>query len=189
MVRKNGSENKEELKAIFMALVPAISAAAVITLGPYSLTEAFAGGGGGKSGISEVCNETVCHANMTGLTFAPDTLKIRPNAVVVWTNTDKTVHTVTSSSPVDEEKKGVHFDSGLSLPIAPGEKWEHKFDTAGTFDYFCQLHPRMAGQVIVTGDPILEFPQAAPLILAAGAALASVIVAIRLKKNRKRDMA
>jgi plastocyanin len=186
MVRKNGSDNRKEPNAIFMAL-PAISATLVITLGPYSFTEAFAGGGGGRSGISQACNEAICHVNMTGLTFAPDTLKIRPNAVVVWTNTDKIVHTVTSGSPVDEEKDML-FDSDLSSPIAPGEKWEHKFDAAGMFGYYCQFHPRMAGQVIVTGDPILEFPQAAPLMLAAGAALASVIAAIRLKKSRKGDM-
>lgn len=185
MVRKNGSDNKP--RSIFLALAPAISTAAVIALGLFSPTEAVAGGGGGRSGISEVCNEALCHANMTGLTFAPDTLKIRPNAMVVWTNTDKTVHTVTSGSPAEEGKRGALFDSGLASPVALGEKWEHKFDTTGTFDYFCQLHPRMAGQVIVTGDPFLEFSQVVPLALVAGIASASVIAAIRLRKNKKRD--
>src|SRR5687767_15092404 len=110
MIRKNGSDNKQ--RTVFVALVLAISAA-VIALGLFSLTEAFAGGGGGRSGISAVCNEAVCHAKMMGLTFAPETLKIRPNAVVIWTNTDKTVHTITSGS-LAEEKRGVLFDSGLA---------------------------------------------------------------------------
>ncbi|MGI0048928.1 MAG: cupredoxin domain-containing protein, partial [Nitrososphaera sp.] len=112
MVRKNGSDNKP--RSIFLALAPAISTAAVIALALFSLTEAVAGGGGGRSGISEVCNEALCHANMMGLTFAPDTLKIRPNAMVVWTNTDKTVHTVTSGSFAEEGKRGALFDSGLA---------------------------------------------------------------------------
>ena len=183
MVRKNCSDNKQ-LQAIFIALAPM---AVVIGLGPSYLTDAFAGGGGGRSGIAEECNEPVCQVNMTGLTFAADTLKIKPNAIVVWTNTDKILHTVTSGSYGDEEKDML-FDSGISSLITAGEKWEHKFATVGTFDYFCQLHPRMMGQVVVARDPVQEFPQAA-LMLAAGVASASVIVAaIRLKKNTKKDV-
>lgn len=181
MVRKNGSDNKR-LRAILMALAPV---AVVIALGPSYLTEALAGGGGGRSGVTEECDEAVCRVNMTGLTFAADTLKVKPNAVVVWTNTDKLFHTVTSGSYGDEEK-GARFDSGISSLIAAGEKWEHKFATAGTFDYFCQLHPRMMGQIVVAGDPVQEFPQAA-LVLAAGVATASIVAAIRLKKNKKKD--
>ena len=182
MVRKNGSDNRQ-LRAILIALAPL---AAVMVLGPPYLTEAFAGGGGGRSGITEECYEAVCRVNITGSTFAADTLKIRPNAAVAWTNTDKTFHTVTSGSYGDEEK-GALFDSGISSLMAAGEKWEHRFAAAGTFDYFCQLHPRMVGQVAVAGDPVQEFPQAA-LILAAGIASASVVAAIRLKKNRKKDV-
>ena len=181
MVRKNGSDN-DRLQAILMTLAPV---SLVIALGPSYLTEAIAGGGGWSSGVTEECDETVCSVKMTGLTFAADTLKIRPNAVVVWTNTDKLVHTVTSSSYGDE-KKGARFDSGISSLIAAGEKWEHKFATAGTFDYFCQLHPGMMGQVVVAGDPVQEFPQAA-LVFAAGVASASIVAAIRLKKNKKKD--
>ncbi len=182
MVGKNGSDNKQ-LQTILMALAPV---AVVMALGPSYLTEASAGGGGGRSGIAEECNETVCRVNMTGSTFAADTLKIRPNAAVVWTNTDKILHTVTSGS-YDNEEKGTLFDSDISSLIAAGEKWERRFATAGTFDYFCQLHPRMVGQVVVAGDPVQEFPQAA-LILAAGVASASAFAAIRLKKNRKKDV-
>lgn len=182
MIRKNGSDNKQ-LQAIFMALAPV---AVVIGLGPSYLTEAFAGGGGGRSGIAEECNEAVCHVNMTGLTFAADTLKIMPNTMVVWTNTDKIPHTVTSGS-YGVEEQGALFDSGISSLLAAGEKWEHKFATAGTFDYFCQLHPRMMGQVVVAGDLVLEFPKAA-LMLAAGVGSATVVAAIWLKKNKEKDV-
>ena len=181
MVRKNGSDN-DRLQAILMTLA---AVSLVIALGPSYLRDAIAGGGGGSSGVTEECDEAVCRVKMTGLTFAADTLKIRPNAVVVWTNTDKLVHTVTSNSYGDE-KKGTRFDSGISSLIAAGEKWEHKFAAAGTFDYFCQLHPRMMGQVVVAGDPVQEFPQAA-LVLAVGVASASIVAAIRLKKNKKKD--
>jgi plastocyanin len=38
------------------------------------------------------------------------------------------------------------FDSGL---IKPGGTFSFKFTTAGTYDYYCTLHPEMAGQVVV----------------------------------------
>ncbi len=182
MARKYGRANKI-LQNTLMTLAPVVVGIAV---GSSYLTEALGGGGGGKSGIIEECNKAVCGVKMTGLTFSADTLKIRPNTVVVWTNTDKLFHTVTSGSYKDEER-GARFDSGNSSLIAAGEKWEHKFTTAGTFDYFCRLHPRMMGQVVVVGDPLQELPPAA-LILVTGFASASVVGAILLKKNKKKDM-
>jgi plastocyanin len=182
MVRKNDTD-KKQYHALLMVLAPVT---VVIGLGPSYLTEAFAGGGGWRSDITEECNEAVCYVNMTGLTFAADTLKIKLNTIVVWTNTDKIPHTVTSGS-YGVEEKGALFDSGISSLIAGGEKWEHKFTTAGTFEYFCQLHPRMMGQVVVARDPGQEFPLVS-LMLAAGVASASVIAAIRLKKNKKKDV-
>ena len=29
-------------------------------------------------------------------------------------------------------------------------RYSHAFDTAGTFDYYCSLHPRMTGKVVVS---------------------------------------
>ena len=165
---------------VFMALASAVAAAAL----GFSFQDASAGGGGGRSGITEECGEQVCNVNMTRSTFAPDVLKVRPGATVAWTNTDKMVHTVTSGSPVGRGEIGVLFDSGLASPIGEGQRWEHRFDAPGTFDYFCQVHPRMAAQVVVAGDPIQEFPQATSLVAIAGIAVASAIAGIQLKRRR-----
>jgi plastocyanin len=36
--------------------------------------------------------------------------------------------------------------------MRPGEVATHTFDTAGTFDYLCSLHPKdMRGRIVVTG--------------------------------------
>lgn len=63
---------------------------------------------------------------------------------VVWTNDDSASHTVTSGDP----KNGPDgtFDSGLFLA---GQTFSHKFEEAGEFAYFCQVHPWMQGKVIV----------------------------------------
>jgi Copper binding proteins, plastocyanin/azurin family len=51
-----------------------------------------------------------------------------------------------------DPNKGKDFDSGLTPPNAlttTGKTFQHTFTTAGTFPYFCQVHPGMAGTVIV----------------------------------------
>jgi len=63
---------------------------------------------------------------------------------VVWSNEDSASHTVTSGDP----KNGPdgNFDSGLFLS---GQTFSNKFEEAGEFPYFCQVHPWMQGTVIV----------------------------------------
>lgn len=190
MIRKISSNIYHNNKAIFMTLV-FVLAAVVTAQWQLPPDEAFAGGGGGgKSGITQECGETVCNVSMVGSTFAPDILKVRPNSIVVWTNTDKVIHTVTSGDTGNDDED-ILFDSGLSAPIAGGEKWEHEFGTPGTFEYFCQVHPRMVAQVIVGGDAIQEeFSRTRVMVAIGGVALTSVITAILLLRwNKKKSLA
>ena len=78
--------------------------------------------------------------------FSPDNVQIRPGTTVVWRNDDNTPHTVTSRKGMNDTSKGKIFDSG---PIGIGKTFSHKFDMVGTYDYFCTLHPTMAGTVTV----------------------------------------
>ena len=78
--------------------------------------------------------------------FSPNPLQIKPGTTVVWRNDDNTPHTVTTGKGLNDTNKGKAFDSG---PIAIGKTFSHKFDMAGTYDYFCTLHPAMIGTVTV----------------------------------------
>ena len=99
--------------------------------------------------------------------FTPDTLKIRPGAVVVWSNEDKMPHTVTSTSSTVETT--FPFDSGILNPSSTGKQWELKFDKKGTFDYLCQLHRGMEGQIVVAGEPTAGYSRMNfMLLMAAG---------------------
>jgi hypothetical protein len=54
------------------------------------------------------------------------------------------------SSGPSNTAKGKEFDSGLSGPTAlttTGKTFSYKFTAAGTFPYFCQVHPTMVGTV------------------------------------------
>jgi nitrite reductase (NO-forming) len=80
-----------------------------------------------------------------GKYFTPESISIPKGTTVTWTNDDVTLHTVTSGTP-EEGNVGTEFDSSY---MAAGKTFEHAFDTSGTFDYFCTLHPFMTGNVKV----------------------------------------
>lgn len=70
--------------------------------------------------------------------FSPSTITINKGDTVVWTNMDSAVHTVTS-------------DSGSELAsssLGNGQTYSHTFNTAGTFNYHCAIHPMMKATVI-----------------------------------------
>ena len=79
--------------------------------------------------------------------FIPSTVVITVGGTVTWENTDTAAHTSSSGTPADGPD-GV-FDSSL---IMSGGSFSHTFDTAGTYDYFCMVHPWMEGTVIVEED-------------------------------------
>ena len=76
--------------------------------------------------------------------YTPESVTIKVGDTVKWDNVDTAAHTVTGGSPADGPS-GV-FDSSLVMGKAV---YEYKFDKAGTYDYFCMVHPWMIGNVIV----------------------------------------
>jgi len=58
---------------------------------------------------------------------------------VSWTNHDDVPHTV-----VNTERR---FKSPV---LDTDQQFAHTFDTPGTYPYFCSLHPKMTGQIVVS---------------------------------------
>jgi plastocyanin len=82
----------------------------------------------------------------------PSTIEVAVGTTVIWTNKDAAGHTVTSGNAGDVDS-GSLFDSTKDpsgFLIKPETTWQHTFDTAGEFPYFCQVHPWMVGMLIVT---------------------------------------
>ncbi len=77
--------------------------------------------------------------------FLPFEITVSAGVTIFWTNDDSTVHTVTSNDTLDTGD--VIFDSGI---ISPDSNYEFTFNDAGTFDYYCIVHPWMTGIVNVT---------------------------------------
>ena len=70
--------------------------------------------------------------------FTPATAAVPVGATVTWTNHDDIPHNV-----VNPERK---FKSPV---LDTDEMFSHKFEAAGTYKYYCSIHPRMTGQVVV----------------------------------------
>ena len=80
--------------------------------------------------------------------FVPKDISVKAGDTVTWTNHDTTIHTVVEGSPESASSGATPgFDSSI---IAPNATFENTFDTAGEFNYYCNLHPFMTGKVTVT---------------------------------------
>jgi Icc protein len=71
--------------------------------------------------------------------FSPKTLTVPVGATVTWTNHDKVPHLVTTANN--------QFQKSPVLKAA--QSFSNSFTTQGTYSYFCSIHPRMTGRIIV----------------------------------------
>jgi len=70
--------------------------------------------------------------------FGPATLTVPVGTSVTWTNRDDIPHTVVSTDGVFKSKV-----------LDTDEKFSFTFSKAGTYPYFCSIHPKMTGKVVV----------------------------------------
>jgi plastocyanin len=70
--------------------------------------------------------------------FGPQALTVAVGTTVTWTNRDDIPHTVVSTDGVFKSKVR-----------DTDEKFSYTFSKAGTYPYFCTIHPKMTGQVVV----------------------------------------
>ncbi len=70
--------------------------------------------------------------------FGPATLTVPLGTTVTWTNRDDIPHTVVSTDGVFKSKV-----------LDTDEKFSFTFSKAGTYPYFCSIHPKMTGKVVV----------------------------------------
>ena len=79
--------------------------------------------------------------NIVNFAFSPTSITVKKGTTVTWVNKDSTAHTITET----DSQKGPS-----SASVAPGESYSFSFNAAGTFQYYCSIHPSMKGTVTVT---------------------------------------
>ena len=70
--------------------------------------------------------------------FGPEELSVAVGTTVTWTNRDDIPHTVVSTDGVFKSKVR-----------DTAEKFSYTFTKAGTYPYYCSVHPKMVGKVVV----------------------------------------
>jgi plastocyanin len=71
-------------------------------------------------------------------TFTPGTLTVPVNTTITWVNHDDVPHTIVSSDGVFKSKA-----------LDTDDKYSYTFTKAGTYPYYCGVHPRMTGKIVV----------------------------------------
>jgi plastocyanin len=70
--------------------------------------------------------------------FGPQAITVPVGTTVTWTNSDDIPHTTVSTDGVFKSKV-----------MDTDEKFSYTFTKAGTYSYYCSVHPKMTGQVVV----------------------------------------
>ena len=70
--------------------------------------------------------------------FGPQTLTVPVGTTVTWTNADDIPHTSVSTDGVFKSKV-----------LDTDEQFSYTFTKAGTYPYYCTIHPKMTGKVVV----------------------------------------
>jgi plastocyanin len=91
-----------------------------------------------SEGRAETASPDAKQVVVDNFSFTPATAAVPVGTTVTWTNHDDIPHNV-----VSPEQK---FKSPV---LDTDEMFSHTFDVAGTYKYYCSIHPRMTGQVVV----------------------------------------
>jgi plastocyanin len=93
---------------------------------------------GNRNVVAAQSTPVTVEVKIDNFSFGPQALTIAPGTKVTWTNRDDIPHTVVSTEGV--------FKSRV---LDTDEKFSFTFDKPGNYPYFCSVHPKMTGTVIV----------------------------------------
>ena len=107
-------------------------------LWPSAAAAALAGLLTGAVASHAVTGASEASATIDNFTFAPAQLTVKTGTTVTWRNEDDIPHTVTASSRLFKSKA-----------LDTDDSYSFTFATPGTYQYFCYLHPKMVGTIVV----------------------------------------
>jgi len=92
----------------------------------------------GTLASARVSEPVQADVKIDNFTMAPQAITVNVGTSVRWTNADDIPHTVVSE---DHAFKSLVMDTG--------DQFSHTFSSAGTYKYFCSIHPKMTGTIVV----------------------------------------
>jgi plastocyanin len=83
-------------------------------------------------------SSATAEVKIDNFSFGPQTLTVAAGTTVTWINHDDIPHKVVSTDDVFKSKV-----------LDTDEKFSYTFTKAGTYPYFCSIHPKMTATVVV----------------------------------------
>jgi plastocyanin len=88
---------------------------------------------------SEAATADGAAVTIKSFAFNPNPIKVPVGGSVTWTNEDNVPHTATGLERAALQSGAIPF----------GDSFTQEFDSAGSFDYFCEFHPNMKATIVV----------------------------------------
>ena len=92
-------------------------------------------------GVTPAEEKPATEVKIDNFSFSPNTVTVPAGSTVRWTNRDDIPHNVVSD---DKSFKSKVMDTD--------EAFSYTFSKPGTYSYFCSIHPKMTGTIVVQGD-------------------------------------
>jgi plastocyanin len=114
------------------------SVSTAVLLATLGVGIAGLGTGTGNFAASAQQQPQTLEVKIDNFSFGPVELTVPVGTTVTWTNRDDIPHTVVSTEGVFKSKV-----------LDTDEKFSFTFSKAGSYPYFCSIHPKMTGKVVV----------------------------------------
>src|SRR3954453_981102 len=143
------SDREAARRPRLLGIGTAVAAIAMIGFGLYwantndttsvsASSEPPASSDGGAGGTAAPAGDSA--VTIDNFAFDPASTTVKVGSTVTWTNKDSAGHSVSAAD-----------DSFKSDRLSTGSTFQFTFDSAGTFEYVCGIHPSMHGTIVVTG--------------------------------------
>src|SRR5213080_4914835 len=86
----------------------------------------------------EEAKAAATEVSVDNFTFGPETLTVPVNSTVTWVNKDDVPHVIASNDGLFKSKA-----------LDTDDKYSYTFSKAGSYSYYCSIHPKMIGKVVV----------------------------------------
>ena len=115
-----------------------------------------------KAADVSILDDAGCQSGATACKYDPTSFSTTAGKTVMWKNNGGTTHTVHSCTSGNSNAQttaacpnGLNQGAAASVGIASGnlvggDTFSHTFSSAGTYNYFCNVHLWMHGTVVVS---------------------------------------
>lgn len=116
------------------AIVPVVTLGAV----PASRASQSGSAAGTAQAVSAASTGSEIEVKIDNFVFAPGVVTVKAGTQVTWINKDDIPHTVDST---EGKFKSAALDTD--------DKFQFRFSEPGEYPFYCRMHPKMTGKIIV----------------------------------------